>query len=168
MIPNSINPLFSRFWRKQQTQRQISKAAQKVKMLEQVAIVEEPILPYQQGKVRYQGNCWKAIADQDIRIDPPKRVLVVGRENITLLVRPFSMPEKPVIALNRNRLSLERKPQAHFRTFFAGLVVILLLLWLLDSIHQSEPSTTVPNEVELEQRLGDRKPLDFELPPVED
>ena len=62
-----------------------------VREFEKMAVVSEPICAYQRGRVRYQGSYWYAMVKQDICILPETQVLVVGRENATLLVKPLPL-----------------------------------------------------------------------------
>ncbi|HEY9836594.1 MAG TPA: NfeD family protein, partial [Vampirovibrionales bacterium] len=54
------------------------------------AIVDEAIVPYFGGRVRFQNSWWPALCLHQITLDPGEVVYVVGRHNITLLVEPTS------------------------------------------------------------------------------
>ncbi|MBW4693124.1 MAG: NfeD family protein [Lyngbya sp. HA4199-MV5] len=53
------------------------------------AIVSETISPRLRGRVYFQGSWWLAQCEQDITIAVDEVVQVIGRQNITLLVRPM-------------------------------------------------------------------------------
>lgn len=53
------------------------------------AVVSETISPCLRGRVYFQGSWWLAQCEQDITIAVDEVVQVVGRHNITLLVRPM-------------------------------------------------------------------------------
>ncbi|WP_161635053.1 NfeD family protein [Leptolyngbya sp. Heron Island J] len=65
-----------------------------VQEFEQVAEVVEAISPHQRGRVRYRGIYWYAASQQGLCILPKTRVLVLGREANTLLVKPLPVLEK--------------------------------------------------------------------------
>lgn len=50
------------------------------------AVVDEEIQPHQLGRVKFRGSYWNARSTQAVTFVPGEVVLVVGRENITLLV----------------------------------------------------------------------------------
>ncbi|MCT7982222.1 NfeD family protein [Laspinema sp. A4] len=52
------------------------------------AIVDETIVPYFGGRVRFQHSWWPALCPHQITLSPGEVVYVVGRHNITLLVEP--------------------------------------------------------------------------------
>lgn len=56
---------------------------------EQLAIVDETIVPYFGGRVRFQSSWWPALCAHNITLGPGEVVYVVGRHNITLLVEPM-------------------------------------------------------------------------------
>ena len=62
-----------------------------VQEFESIAEVVERICPHQRGRVRYRGSYWYARTEQDVCILPMTKVLVIGRENLTLLVKPLSV-----------------------------------------------------------------------------
>lgn len=51
------------------------------------AIVSETIAPRARGRVHFQGSWWPAQCEQDITLIVGEVVQVIGRQNITLLVR---------------------------------------------------------------------------------
>ncbi|XGW00026.1 MAG: NfeD family protein [Leptolyngbya sp. BL-A-14] len=53
------------------------------------AIVSEIITPRSRGRVYFQGSWWLAQCEQDITLAVDEVVQVIGRQNITLLVRPM-------------------------------------------------------------------------------
>ncbi|MGL5194436.1 MAG: NfeD family protein [Chroococcales cyanobacterium] len=53
------------------------------------AIVDETIVPYFGGRVRFQNSWWPAFCPHHITLSPGEVVSVVGRHNITLLVEPI-------------------------------------------------------------------------------
>ncbi|MDB9314234.1 NfeD family protein [Spirulina sp. CS-785/01] len=55
------------------------------------AIVEQTIIPFQRGRVKFRGSWWFAQCLHDIALPPGERVNVVGRNSITLLVEPAQM-----------------------------------------------------------------------------
>ncbi|MCT7963725.1 NfeD family protein [Laspinema sp. D1] len=55
----------------------------------QLAIVDETIVPYFGGRVRFQNSWWPALCLHHITLGPGEVVSVVGRHNITLLVEPI-------------------------------------------------------------------------------
>ena len=61
-----------------------------------IAVVEEMILPSYKGRVKHQGVSWLAQCEQNVSIQPGDRVLVVDRCNITLIVAPLSDNSRPV------------------------------------------------------------------------
>lgn len=65
-----------------------------VREFEQVAEVFKTISPYQRGRVRYHGTDWYAVSQQGLCILPKTKVLVLGREGNTLLVKPLPVIEK--------------------------------------------------------------------------
>lgn len=58
---------------------------------EQWAIVDETIVPYFGGRVRFQSSWWPALCLHHITLGPGEVVCVVGRHNITLLVEPMGV-----------------------------------------------------------------------------
>lgn len=72
--------------------------------------------------------------------------------------------ESEAIDRNGNRFYIERKPQVQFPPLVLFLFLIPLLLLLLDSISQREPS--FPNQVEPEQLIVKPNPVNFQLPPT--
>jgi membrane protein implicated in regulation of membrane protease activity len=57
-----------------------------------LGIVEKVIAPNQPGRVKYQASYWPAKLDQTAAataIESNQSVLVIGRQGITLLVRPY-------------------------------------------------------------------------------
>ena len=69
---------------------------------DQVAVVDEQICLDQRGRVRYRGSYWYAISEQDICILPGTRVLVIGREGLTLIVKPLTSGQKQRLATQKN------------------------------------------------------------------
>lgn len=53
------------------------------------AVVSETIAPRLRGRVYFQGSWWLAQCEQDVTIAVDEVVQVIGRQNITLLVRPM-------------------------------------------------------------------------------
>ena len=53
------------------------------------AIVSDTIYPYTAGRVQFQGSWWPAACEQAVTIVPGTVVQVVGRRNITLVVKPI-------------------------------------------------------------------------------
>lgn len=51
------------------------------------AIVSDTIAPRARGRVHFQGSWWPAQCEQEITIAVGEVVQVIGRQNITLLVR---------------------------------------------------------------------------------
>ena len=72
--------------------------------------------------------------------------------------------ESEAIDRNGNRFYIERKPQVQLPPLVLFLFLIPLLLLLLDSISQREPS--FPNQVEPEQLIVKPNPVNFQLPPT--
>jgi membrane-bound ClpP family serine protease len=58
-------------------------------ILEKTAVVDKPIAPQQQGRVKFQATWWYAMCEDEIYIFPGTQVLVVGRIGLTLLVEPI-------------------------------------------------------------------------------
>jgi membrane-bound ClpP family serine protease len=56
------------------------------------AIVVKAIEPFRPGRIRFQGSWWSARCKGNMTLLPGERVNVVGRQNITLLVEPVSLP----------------------------------------------------------------------------
>lgn len=56
--------------------------------IEKTAIVDETIVPYFGGRVRFQSSWWPALCQQNITLFPGEIVYVVGRHNLILLVEP--------------------------------------------------------------------------------
>lgn len=61
---------------------------------EDIAVVEREILPSYKGRVKYKGLSWLAQCEEDIAFQPEARVLVTGRRNITLIVKPLTYEGK--------------------------------------------------------------------------
>jgi membrane protein implicated in regulation of membrane protease activity len=57
-----------------------------------IAIVDEPIYPYQLGRVQFRCSWWPARCLQETVISPGQLVRVIGQHNITLLVEPTRFP----------------------------------------------------------------------------
>lgn len=62
---------------------------------QQLAIVDETIVPYFGGRVRFQSSWWPALCLHNITLGPGEVVSVVGRDNITLLVEPIGASLQP-------------------------------------------------------------------------
>ncbi|GEM_PF-1278872 len=56
------------------------------------AVVSESITPRRRGRVHFQGSWWLAECEQDITLAVGEVVQVIGRQNITLLVRAVHTP----------------------------------------------------------------------------
>ncbi|MDY6786375.1 MAG: NfeD family protein [Cyanobacteriota bacterium] len=54
------------------------------------AVVDEEIQPHRVGRVRFRGSYWNARCSDRITFVPGETVMVVGRDNITLLVKRLS------------------------------------------------------------------------------
>ncbi len=65
-----------------------SSGAGSVQFVKKLAIVSSTIVPFQGGRVQFQGSWWPARCDQEITLLPGDVVQVIGRQNITLLVQP--------------------------------------------------------------------------------
>ena len=54
-------------------------------------IVDETIAPDQPGRVKFKATYWpaKLFRGYDLTLEPGQKVLVIGRQGITLLVRPL-------------------------------------------------------------------------------
>ena len=52
------------------------------------AIVSTTIAPHTRGRVHFQGSWWPAQCKHNITLSVGEVVQVIGRQNITLLVRP--------------------------------------------------------------------------------
>ncbi|XHX76606.1 MAG: NfeD family protein [Stenomitos frigidus ULC029] len=55
------------------------------------AIVSAMIASHKRGRVKFQGSWWLAQCEQDVTIAVGEVVQVIGRRNITLLVKPTSL-----------------------------------------------------------------------------
>jgi membrane protein implicated in regulation of membrane protease activity len=58
-----------------------------------IAEVVKMITPQQRGRVKFQASFWPARLHPDVQAQalPSERVVVVGRDGITLLVTPLAM-----------------------------------------------------------------------------
>jgi membrane protein implicated in regulation of membrane protease activity len=57
--------------------------------LEEIATVTDTIRPYQPGQIFFQGSWWRAVCGQNLELATGTKVCVVGRTNITCIVKPF-------------------------------------------------------------------------------
>ena len=51
------------------------------------AVVSDTIAPHTRGRVHFQGSWWPAQCEQNVTLAVGEVVQVIGRQNITLLVR---------------------------------------------------------------------------------
>jgi membrane protein implicated in regulation of membrane protease activity len=54
------------------------------------AIVESTIYPNRAGRVQFEGTWWPARSNTSKALMSETRVCVIGRQNITLIVEPYS------------------------------------------------------------------------------
>lgn len=57
---------------------------------EEEGVVDEPIHPHHPGRVYFHGTWWPARCLQDLVLATGETVRVIGYQNITLIVEPFS------------------------------------------------------------------------------
>ncbi|NEP10130.1 MAG: NfeD family protein [Symploca sp. SIO2C1] len=105
---NSLAVFFKSFAAQTQSQENNSVSRLTKEALEKEAIVDEEIRPNQTGRVRFRDSWWPARCEQPIILTPGERVYVVGRFNITLLVKP-----RPLITLDAFTLHLPDGRNAH-------------------------------------------------------
>ncbi|MGB3494580.1 MAG: NfeD family protein [Elainellaceae cyanobacterium] len=53
------------------------------------AVVDQAIGPDNTGRVKFQATWWPARCDRGVLLNPGDEVLVIGVNNITLLVEPI-------------------------------------------------------------------------------
>lgn len=54
-------------------------------------IVDEAIHPHRKGRVRFRGSWWFAKCEDNLTIAPGEMVEVLGVQDITLIVKPYSV-----------------------------------------------------------------------------
>ena len=60
--------------------------------IEGEATVDRPVLPYQRGRVYFQGSWWPATSREEFPLVTDQVVKVIARQNITLLVTTMTVP----------------------------------------------------------------------------